>query len=76
MKPPSIEFVCRSNGTIGLRVSASSHACDKIYEAVNAAILEGIDPRRFMEEAREAWRYEMTEAAKHADSQWAKGGPR
>jgi hypothetical protein len=71
MKPPGIEMSLRG-GTLHMGLTASSRAEDAIWCAVEESISEGIDPDRFIRIAREAWDYELTQRAKHADNEFAR----
>ena len=59
-KPPGVSLTVDADGP-RLRVTQSDDVQDKVYEAVREAVLYGWTPERFIEEAREAWDYEMHE---------------
>ena len=71
MKPPGLEFRAVP-GSIIMRVTPVDRVADKIYDAVQDAILAGWTPARFKREAAEAWDYELEQAKKAAASDWAK----
>ena len=56
--------------TATFQVIRPTMAEDKIYEAVQAAQCERMSVEQFIREAREAWDYEMKQAAKYDQEQF------
>lgn len=54
MKPPGIAFGLR-DGSLHVGVTHPSRAEDKVWEAVEEALLEGWTVAQFLHEVRSAW---------------------
>ena len=65
MKPLGLSVLMDAAGPI-MAVRRPSAAADAIWEAVKAAIGQGMTPRQFRIEAAQAWEEELTEAGKDA----------
>lgn len=65
MKPLGLSVTMSSQGPL-MGVRRPSAAEDAIWEAVKAAIGQGMTPRQFRIEAAQAWEEELTEAGKDA----------
>ena len=63
MKPLGVSLAVNP---IGLSVSRPSRAEDAVWEAVEAAIEAGWSPKRFKDEAADAWRERLTDEAADA----------
>lgn len=74
MKPTGLEFRL-AEGAVVIGVTQSSRWEDAVYRAVEDAVSAGITPTLFIAAAREAWDYELSERAKHADSEFARMKP-
>lgn len=68
-KPIGIDIVAR-NGLPTFAVSKASQAEDKIYDAVEHAVCEGMTVTRFIAIAREAWQYENDQKTKADDDEF------
>lgn len=66
MKPPGVSL-------FPLRVITPSPVEDKIWDAVQEAIIAGWTPRKFRSEAASAWGHELREMAKDAERDMTSG---
>jgi hypothetical protein len=62
MKPPGIALGLR-DGKLHIGVTGSDRAADKLWEAVEEAILANMTPERFKREMVEAWAYHRKQQA-------------
>lgn len=71
MKPYGISLGL-SEGGIAMRLNRPTAAEDAIWEAVKAAIAQGMTPRQFRIEAAQAWEQELTDEGKDASRELMK----
>lgn len=68
-KPPGIALGLSGDG-VHMGVTRSSEAEDKVWEAVEQALIENWTPDRFIREVREAWAQARKDLAEADDGEF------
>ena len=68
-KPPGLALTLGPDG-LGMHVTRSTYTQDKIWEAVQSAVQDGMSVDDFRRECAEAWAEERRQQAESEAAQW------
>jgi len=71
-KPTGLALELGVNGGLEMEIVRSSRTTDMIWDAVEDAVISGMEPKQFLKEAEEAWAASLKKAAEDQMKQWPK----